>query len=498
MRLPQRLLALCSATVLAVGVSACTGGSRGSVGGGGRTDDVARAVPRECVSPSKATRAEIGTPRTPRARSAAAGDTNGDGVQDLVVDGWYRPVDGGGWRRNLAALHGTRSGQVKPSEGISLTGEGHEVKQERPGNPRTGAGGVLPAADIDGDTYADAVVQGTEKGGRGERSVQYLARGSERGIRKLTVLSRSLPVFDMSGSTDLLGDGIIDVLAFRPPGNQWDQSGDARCDTLFVLRGPFNRDGDPDRVTAVDMSLGGTVTTRQVVWGDFTGDGLTDLLAESVVGDPDPSDEADEPPTSDHVELYVGTAHGFASAGPPPGIKPWGDPLLDRPLSVGDFDGDGADDVLQGAAVRFGGEGFPAGGGRTGRAPVVRAAAVGDVNGDGRDDLVGARYGRRHPVGTVAVHLGGGPGLRHEAQSTFDRHVLELPGRPGHEADSDFFGWDVVTADLNADGRDELIVGHLGFHRPREENGYWVFPGTPEGSSADGAYFLATHELGAG
>ncbi|MEU3792275.1 FG-GAP repeat domain-containing protein [Streptomyces fructofermentans] len=488
-----RLLVLGCALVLTIGPAGCTGG------GDGGGDSAARKIPVKCVVPPEATEAETATPdHAPDARGRVRGDTDGDGVEDLVVDGWYRPVDGGGWRRNLAVLPGSRKGRVEPSDGVSLTREGVDIVQESPGSPRLGAGGVLATGDVDGDTYPDAVIHGLEDGKRGDRIVQYLARGGEDGVQGVTALSRSLPVFDLGGITDLRGDGSPDVLALRTPKDQWDQSGAARCDTLFVLRGPFGRDGNPVGVTAVDMSLGGTVTTRHVLWGDFTGDGLTDLLAESVVGDPDPSDEADEPPVSDHVELYVGTARGFAHAGSPPGVEPWSDLLDGHPLSLGDFDGDGADDVLQDRRLHFGGTGFLSGDGRAGRGPAPAAAAVGDVNGDGRDDLVEARYGRRHPQGSVAVHLGGDQGVEETPRSTFDRRVLSLPGGPSHEADSDYLGWDVALADLDADGRDELIVGYIGYNRPRETNGYWVFPGTPEGSSAEGRYFLPTHALGTG
>ncbi|MET8228569.1 FG-GAP repeat protein [Streptomyces sp. NPDC005301] len=520
MRPRPRLLALsCTVVLLAAGGYGCTGdggeaprhhadgktptacvtrGHCADDGGEVRRDGADDEVPRECVTPPTATGAQLNFRAPVTGEVPRPGDIDGDGVTDLFVDGWYRPVGGGGWRRNPAYLPGSKGGRLTSSRGVSLRARGDALTQELPGNPRTGSGGVLPAADLTGDGRADVVIHGLEKGQREQRVVQYLARGGGDGIESVTELSRTLPEFDAAGVTDVQGDGTADALAFRPPSSPWDLSREHRCDTFFVLRGPFGADGNPARVTAVDLSLGGTVTTRQVVWGDFTGDGRTDLLAESVVGDPDPADEADEPATSDHVELYVGTAEGFAHAGSPPGIAPWGGLLDVRPVSLGDFDGDGADDVLQGTTVRFGGAGFLDATGRTAKAPALRAAAVGDVNGDGRDDLVEAAYRRRHPAGRVTVHLGSDRGPSARAQSSFDRHVLDLPGSPSHEADSDFFGWDVAPADLDADGRDELVVGYVGYNRPREENGYWVFPGTSEGSSANGAYFLPTGRLGTG
>ncbi|MGW7267463.1 FG-GAP repeat domain-containing protein [Streptomyces sp. NPDC054842] len=519
MRPRPRLLALsCALVLLAAGGHGCTddgnaprdrAGSaapkacvtRGNCAGDGgevRRDGADGKVPRECVTPPKATGAQTDARVKASGAASGPGDFDGDGVTDLFVDGWYRPVGGGGWRRNPVYLPGSKGGGVTPSRGVSLRSRGDALVQEGHGSPRSGSGGVLPAADLTGDGRADVVVHGLEKGKRKSRVVQYLARGGRHGIGSVAELSRTLPEFDAAGVTDVQGDGTPDALAFRPPDSLWDLSQEHRCDTFFVLRGPFRADGNPARVTAVDLSLGGTVSTRQVVWGDFTGDGRTDLLAESVVGDPDPADEADEPAASDHVELYVGTTEGFAHAGSPPGIAPWSEPLDARPLSLGDFDGDGADDVLQGTTARFGGAGFLDATGRTARVPALRAAAVGDVNGDGRDDLVEASYGRRHPVGRVTVHLGGDRGPSARAQSSFDRHVLDLPGGPSHEADSDYLGWDVALADLDADGRDELVVGYVGFNRPREENGYWVFPGTSEGSSADGVTFLPTGRLGTG
>jgi hypothetical protein len=520
MRPRLRLLALsCTVVLLAAGGYGCTDDgddtprdrgagkapkacvTRGHCAGDGgevRRDGADDEVPGECVTPPKATGAQTDSRAKASGESTRSGDIDGDGVTDLFVDGWYRPVDGGSWRRNPAYLPGRKGGRVTPSRGVSLRARGDALTQDVSGSPRAGSGGALPTADLTGDGRADVVIHGLERGKREQRVVQYLARGGRHGIASVAELSRALPEFDAAGVTDVQGDGTADALAFRPPDSLWDLSQKHRCNTFFVLRGPFGADGNPARVTAVDLTLGGTVTTREVVWGDFTGDGRTDLLAESVVGDPDPADEADEPATSDHVELYVGTAEGFAHAGSPPGIAPWGDLLDARPVSLGDFDGDGADDVLQGTTVRFGGAGFLDATGRTAKAPALRAAAVGDVNGDGRDDLVESRYGRRHPAGKVTVHLGRDRGPSARTQSSFDRHVLDLPGGPSHEVDSDFLGWDVALADLDADGRDELVVGYVGYNRPRKENGYWVFPGTAEGSSVDGAYFLPTERLGTG
>ena len=166
-----------------------------------------------------------------------------------------------------------------------------------------------------------------------------------------------------------------------------------------------------------------------------------------------------------------------------------GDLRSDLPaLVTGDFNGDGAADILLGARfgdgpdnrrldageayVIFGSKGMPAtldlrAGDQDitfwGRAPgdsLGFSAATGDLNADGVDDIVlGAPFasatGDRGSAGGVVYVFFGGTGLPAQADlsSSSPDVLLESPGP------SSFFGDSVATADVNGDGVADLIVG---------------------------------------
>ena len=112
---------------------------------------------------------------------------------------------------------------------------------------------------------------------------------------------------------------------------------------------------------------------------------------------------------------------------------------------LGDFDGDGVDDLLTRGegetrfTVRLGGAerlGFPR---DFGAAEDLQDLSVGDFNGDGRDDLVGRRSGS----GNYIVYFSEGLSFRADAFG-----ALPVGGRPAH-----FF-----VGSLNKDGRDDVFA----------------------------------------
>ncbi|MFE0135683.1 FG-GAP repeat domain-containing protein [Streptomyces sp. NPDC059037] len=484
------------------------------------SDGKAPAVaPAECAAPPAAS--ERTAPAAPRQRANRA-DFNGDGFPDLHLNAWYRPKEGGGWLHHRALVAGSARG-IAPAAGVPLSLPGLDPATSTRPLVMNSAAHLM--GDLDGDGLADLVVQNLFRNREHNWTGQSIVWGRKKGTPSVVRLPADRPLFASGGDFD--GDGALDLIGLRE-GRDMEPAGfhvprPSAC--LIVLYGPFSRAGAPRRTVAVEATQGGYVGVSAFVTGDFDGDGRDDVVTRGGLPlpaeDQDVSDWYDEdrlPRGLTDTRFYRGTPAGPAVAALPAGVGS-ALPLPDRDgtstplLTVGQLDGDRFTDILQtDGTILHGGPHGP--GARTSRLPApygtggedppgtlrtvgyTGGPARADLNGDGQDDLV-YRDSRNKPAGNVTILLSR-PDGGYAPPLTIDRLRLDLPSRPSHSADADNFGWDVAAADLDGDGAAELLVGYRGFSKPREEHGYWVFPGTSDGPDTKKARFLPVRELVAG
>jgi hypothetical protein len=221
----------------------------------------------------------------------------------------------------------------------------------------------------------------------------------------------------------------------------------------------FNEDGKPDIAVAFNgsdsivVSLGngdgsfqvpitypGVVNPRWVITGDFNGDGHADLAAANIGGD--------------SVSVFLGNGDGsFRPA------KTYGTGSKSNPyaLVVADFNGDGKADLAvtdDGAEANTVTVLLGNGDGSFKALPPVacggdpRSIAAGDFNGDGATDLVVGNY----TDSTVTVLLGKGdgtfqPGRPYAVASAGDRSTTTNPRS-------------IAVGDFNGDGSMDLAVAN--------------------------------------
>jgi len=368
------------------------------------------------------------------ASSVAVADVNGDGYPDLVV------------------ANRCQSSTTCDSTGVVsvLLGNDDGTFQA----PLTySSGGVQPysvaIADVNGDGHPDLVVanscqsNGTCGDGKTPGAVSVLL-GNGDGTFQAPVSYSSGGVYAQSVAiADVNGDGHPDlVVASQCPIGECDGEVPG---VVSVLLG----NGDGTFQSAVSYSAGGDYASSVAI-GDVNGDGHPDLVVTT-------EGWCQSYPSC--VSVLLGNGDGTfqpAVSYSSGGYGAWS-------VAIGDVNGDGHPDLVVANECQDASGECPSGsvsvllgnGDGTFQGAVSYATrgsgsesvAVADVNGDGKPDLLVANpcTHRKCVNGSVSVLLGNGDG-------TFQAAVMENSG--GDFANS------IAVADVNADGRPDLVVAN--------------------------------------
>jgi hypothetical protein len=365
---------------------------------------------------------------------SAAGDVNGDGIDDLII---------GGNVNDHYVIYGQAGGigdvdldDLQPSQGFELIADAFGLVM---GPSVSGAG------DINGVGFDDLIIGGYQYAGLYDTNPNaFVVFGKEGGFADINIDD-----FFQSATSD----------GFRIFG---------------------------------EMSIDDISGARVASAGDFNGDGFDDILFGTLY--PDGIGAAyvifGKPDGFENIDL--------ASLAPGAGFAILGANLYDLAgysvSGAGDVNGDGLDDIIIGAPyaneatgggeayVIFGKEtGFdtidlsnlaPAAGfiiqGKSGSTAGWSVSGAGDVNGDGFDDvIVGAPYADGGAGKTATVGAGEAYVIFGKADGFGAIDLSSLRPKDGFTIQGDdagdLAGWSVSGAgDLNSDGFDDIIVGAPG------------------------------------
>lgn len=351
------------------------------------------------------------------ASSVAISDVNGDGRPDLVVANRCE--------NNIDCANGTVGVLLGNGDGTFRA----EVNYGSAGQYPTS----VAVADVNGDGKPDVMAANECADNVCTSGSVSVLLGSHGGSFRAPVnyASGGEYVYSVAVS-DVNGDGKPDLLV----GNYCDNSTDCPNGTLGVLQG--NGDGTFHAVAAHDLG----VDVNSIAVADVNGDGTRDLVA--VAGN--------------SVSVLIGRGDGTFQPAVSYSAGPCGTAVS---VAVSDVNGDGKPDLLVanlynctintlgtvGVLLGNGDGTFQAAVDYSSGAQSATFVAVSDVNGDGRLDLLVANQCGVNDCtsGTVSVLLGNGDG-------TFQTAVTYGPGGQ--------FSSQVVVADVNRDGKPDLLVAN--------------------------------------
>lgn len=342
------------------------------------------------------------------------------------------------------------------------------VRSFDPNLPRTGDGAnaarALPAGDLDGDGWADAVLGTVETDlAHYNAGAVFVYRGGGAGVQPEPAqillgyhldaqFGRSLAVADLDqdGETDL----VVGVRLYDVPFNN--------AGAIAIHRGVPGGFFEEEPSQLLLGAFGSDQLGWDVVACDFNGDGWVDVAGGARYAE-----------NRDNSPLLATQGGVFIHLGGPDGLQP------------------------QAGQVRFGM--LPDGEGgfiETADLALGENLAAGDFNGDGKCDLAASMPTYQFSGsndGAVLVWLGTGPvGASLGGVTTWPTRVI------GVQDDLDVgsrFGFSLAAGDLTGDGRAELVVGRA-YHGANHGTVY-VFQGAEEGWGLESATEIEAPELAA-
>ena len=377
------------------------------------------------------------------AYSLASGDFNGDGADDLATGmpfddclAGFGPVDCG----SVVIRYGV------PRTGLATGLADHILNQQGSGSPDQADeddlfGRALAACDINGDGFDDLAVgiPGEDHLGESDAGAIQVYYGSSAGISNTGIVFYTQSTDGIPGNVEE-SDGFGHSLACG------DFNGDSFAD--LAIGAPFEDIGStigagmvifipgsdvgtrPDLATSLDQDSSGMDGSCEdteffaytLAAGDFDADTFDDVAIGVLI-------ETQGDVASGAVHMVWGGASGITSAGnflffeSALGGSPESGDEFGRALAVGDFDGDGHDDLAIGV-------------------PFEDLGAFADT-------------------GNVGVVYGDPTGFNFTRSQGFDQDGIL--GAPSTES-GDHFGFALASGDFDGDGPDDLAIGHPAEH----------------------------------